>query len=285
VETAVRLAQASESLPTKLGQAGSPASTIDGPRGREGLFVSDLVVDADKLGEAASAKAPASEMNLPKAEALTVRPEVEKVATPASAPITPPKRPLFWSATATSEPEVASVEDGDQSHVPPMLRQLRKCEACGFPVSAGRTLCVECEEKKWRGQLRPQAARSAVGTSPVVPLSKFGTPTSAAAAPGVAKVPSASSATAISAADRTQTAHVQTEVAKIPKDGAAEIKPAAQPVGTASEQIPSAIPTSVPEFVLSAGVTPSQSWLSANKYVILVLLVIAAAAAAVFYLR
>jgi hypothetical protein len=33
------------------------------------------------------------------------------------------------------------------------LRNLRKCEACGFPVSASRVLCVECEEKKWRGQL------------------------------------------------------------------------------------------------------------------------------------
>jgi hypothetical protein len=39
------------------------------------------------------------------------------------------------------------------------------------------------------------------------------------------------------------------------------------------------------EFVLTAGAAPSQSWFSANKYVLIVLLVIAAVGVAVFYLR
>jgi hypothetical protein len=50
-------------------------------------------------------------------------------------------------------PEAERTAEPDQSHVPMGLRNLRKCEACGFPVSASRVLCVECEEKKWRGQL------------------------------------------------------------------------------------------------------------------------------------
>ena len=287
VETAVRLAQASESLPKKLAEAGNGASKIAGPGVREGQFVSDLVVDAAKLGEAVSAKAaPALEPNLPAAEALTVQPAVENVAKLAYEAITPPKKPLFWSATVSSEPEALhSADESDQSHVPPMLRQLRKCEACGFPVSAGRTLCVECEEKKWRGQLRPQAARSVGSSKAATSSSRAGAQASAAAAPSMAKVPSTSSdPTAIGVTNRTQLASAKIEPAKIPNEVAADIKPAAA-VAAASEQTSQTHKGSAPEFVLSAGVVSSQSWLSANKYIVLVLLVIAAAAAAAFYLR
>jgi GAF domain-containing protein len=288
VETAVRLAQASESLPKKLAEAGNAASKIAGPGVREGQFVSDLVVDAAKLGEAAASAeaAPASGPNLPAAEALTVQPAVEKVANPASGSIIPPKKPLFWSATVSSESETLhSADETDQSHVPPMLRQLRKCEACGFPVSAGRTLCVECEEKKWRGQLRPQAARSVGSSASASSSSKTGINASAAAAPSMARMPSISSdPTEIGVANRTQLASDKIEPAKIPNEVTADIKPAAA-VATTSEQTSQTHQASAPEFVLSAGAAPSQSWLSANKYILLVLLVIAAAAAAVFYLR
>ena len=89
----------------------------------------------------------------------------------------PAKKPFLWSAAGVGE-EAQKPAEIDQTHVPPVLRNLRKCEACGFPVSAGRTFCVECEEKKWRGQLRvPQAgsrpnsstAASAVSSSAKVP--------------------------------------------------------------------------------------------------------------------
>jgi hypothetical protein len=114
--------------------------------------------------------------------------------------------------------------------------------------------------------------------------SKTGTHASAAA-PGVARMPSISSdPTAIGVANRTQLASDKIEPAKIPDAVAADIKPTAA-VTTASEQTSQTHQGSAPEFVLSAGVTPSQSWLSANKYIVLVLLAIAAAAAAVFYLR
>ena len=272
VETAVRLAQASESLPKKLTQAGNTAAKIAGPGVQEGQFVSDLIVDAAKLGEAAPAKSATSETSLSAAE-TEAQPVVRTAPSPIASPTVPPKKPLFWSATATSEPEVvAPADEGDQSHVPPMLRQLRKCEACGFPVSAGRTLCVECEEKKWRGQLR--AARS-VGSSAAVPSSsKIGAQASAAAAPGIAKTPALNGTT--SEPDRNTAAREHTEPAKVPAEVTAEIKPAT---------VAAVAPEQVPDFVLSAGVTPSQSWLSSNKYVLLVLLVLSAAAAAVFYLR
>jgi GAF domain len=67
-----------------------------------------------------------------------------------------PKKPLFWSAVMQTSSSAKPTDDGGESIVvPPVLRNLRKCQACGFPVSQGRTLCVECEEKQWRGQRLP----------------------------------------------------------------------------------------------------------------------------------
>jgi hypothetical protein len=89
---------------------------------------------------------------------VTTPPAVEPEATPVavgasvSAAEAQEKKPLFWSA-ATAGADGGKTET-DQSHVPPILRGLKKCEACGFPVSAGRSLCVECEEKRWKGQLK-----------------------------------------------------------------------------------------------------------------------------------
>ena len=80
----------------------------------------------------------------------------------------PAKRPLMWSAAVHPSPDAPKPMEADQSHVPPMLRSLRKCKACGFPVSEGRTLCVECDEKQWRGQPLPAAAAKTPVARPAV---------------------------------------------------------------------------------------------------------------------
>ncbi|MGC1373977.1 MAG: GAF domain-containing protein [Candidatus Sulfotelmatobacter sp.] len=73
---------------------------------------------------------------------------VEKVE---AAPV--PKRSLFWSAAAQARGSEGAPEPAaPQTPVPPVLRNLQKCKACGFPISSSRTLCVECEEKQWRGR-------------------------------------------------------------------------------------------------------------------------------------
>ena len=97
----------------------------------------------------------------------------------------PARRPLMWSAAAQGSPEPAKPVETDQSHVPPMLRNLRKCKACGFPVSEGRTLCVECDEKQWRGQPLPSASGKAKGASPAVDFRQTGS----ADSPGLSIVP------------------------------------------------------------------------------------------------
>jgi len=54
------------------------------------------------------------------------------------------------AAEAAAEPEPTSLEekpeDSDQPQAPPNERgNIGKCEKCGFPVSEGRTLCLDCE--------------------------------------------------------------------------------------------------------------------------------------------
>jgi putative methionine-R-sulfoxide reductase with GAF domain len=54
---------------------------------------------------------------------------------------------------------------------PPELDKIRKCEACGFPVSEGRSLCLDCEAARLSGEsLAPLASSHAPAF-----LSKFET--------------------------------------------------------------------------------------------------------------
>jgi transcriptional regulator with GAF, ATPase, and Fis domain len=76
--------------------------------------------------------------------------EDEKVEPPAP-PEPALKKPLFWSAATHSSENRVSTPDAAPS-VLPVLRNLHKCKACGFPVSEGRVYCVECEDKQWRGR-------------------------------------------------------------------------------------------------------------------------------------
>jgi len=203
------------------------------------------------------------------------------------------KKPLFWSAVPNPAAEGKTEEDGDRSHVPPVLRGLRKCEVCGFPVSASRVLCVECEEKKWRGQLRvPQGSGARqVETPPATAptgrpkearafaaaqaaAASTAVPTRRGSAPAAASSVSAAASTVVkeSSAGTAQPSAVVRD--PLPATHPAPLKPAEKSVRTSTN------------FVLSAGIANSQSWLSANKYVIAaVLLVAAVAVTAVFLLR
>jgi hypothetical protein len=168
VETAVRLARASERLPEALAveavseapvaaaEMAEPIVDVEIPENNpvEALAVGSVQqsVPAEIPPPAPVEKAVTTEA-APVAQVNVATPETE-VAGSADAQV---KKPLFWSA-ATAAGAAGGTAESDQSHVPPVLRGLRKCEACGFPVSAGRSLCVECEEKKWKGQLkRPQS--------------------------------------------------------------------------------------------------------------------------------
>jgi hypothetical protein len=327
VETAVRLAQATESLPERLKmQQASPAvekeadvledqdlagqvledTVLEDPVLEESVLetpvptvrvaiekkAQDSGAQAAKVGAehkvGAELEKPPVEVKVPApspepgqvlAQKAIARqaPTVEKTAAPA------PRKPLFWSAALSPAADAGKTEETDQSHVPPVLRSLRKCDACGFPVSAGRALCVECEEKKWRGQLKvPKAVPArAVASGPAILVAATPKPEARAFAAAAQTVGAAGMAPPSGAS----TASVAISPAiKEPKEGSGPVE--AAPVLASTVVETAATPAaSTGAFVLSAGLEASQSWIARNKYVLGVLLVIGVAAIAVFLLR
>jgi putative methionine-R-sulfoxide reductase with GAF domain len=57
------------------------------------------------------------------------------------------------ASVPAAEPQGTTTLKPDQSEPvrPPELDKIRKCEACGFPVSEGRTLCLDCEAARLSG--------------------------------------------------------------------------------------------------------------------------------------
>jgi len=157
--------------------------------------------------------------------------------------------PRLWSirdAADTAEGEsIPNVAD-----VPVAIRGLRKCEACGFPVSEGRKLCLDCDEKEWRGRSRVRPA----GGDPVKPV------TAQAVAPTV-PVPEIKPDTK---ADPL-TDHELKIVAQGVEDSAARTAAGDAPIFSAAADSP--------------------SWLAANKYVLGAIVVVALAIAAVVFFR
>jgi hypothetical protein len=201
------------------------------------LHTASIVAEAAAASEASS-----SQTSWSQASASQVKGEPELAGEVV------PKKPLFWSAAPTVEGNGS--EEADQSHVPPVLRSLRKCEACGFPVSAGRALCVDCEEKKWRGHLKGPSAGATrpVGVPPATPRSELAASSASPSVGQAVSTPAVSHPAVFKSATGTSTA-------------------------------------ASGDFVLSAGLEPPQSWVSANKYILLTLLVVGVVAVVVFLLR
>jgi len=369
VETAVRLARATENLPQrlKMNEVSAPevvkeaeAARAEGARAEEdqileGEVLGDLVLEepeprvavtAEAAAEAAASRAEAladadnsgaalEALSHPKAdtsgnrevaaaEALQAEATVESTAveragadaptaivaenaaatphvaapqadaTPvAASEAAAPKKKLLWSAQNPAA-DAGKPEEPDQSHVPPVLRSLRKCEACGFPVSAGRVFCVECEEKKWRGHLKVPKVVAALPTAmPPSPVATVA-PRSEGRAFAAAAQSAAVSAPVPSTQPASMVAAHSVAIPALPvvRKESKEVSGQTMAAGPASG-VPARAATVVPatskvqsrEFVLSAGMKPSQSWLSANKYIIAALLLVGAVAAAAFLLR
>jgi hypothetical protein len=247
------------------------------------------VPQATSRAQAAVANpAPASKEVLPlQKDVPKVLPTEVKEEAAAAAPST--AKPLFWSAAmrAQGNPPVSEMA-AEPVTVPPVLRKLPKCGACGFPVSPGRTFCVECEEKQWRGQRLPQrdmensqGSRSDRLEAPAA-LAPSGVPELAASSVSVSVLTSAPVGEMSS-----ESASPAPAVATTEQLSSALI--AAQPLAANTSETPaSAISTaetandSAP--FLSSVVQP-QSWLAANKYVLASLFLVAIVIGAIAWLR
>ena len=317
VETAVRMAQVTEKLPERMVDPEKTESAVGSFDADEEILEVEIPeIPVQPALEAEPAKSlevlknaapvleapPAPEVNavvdatsLPKSEAqeqvqeapapavteqeTEQEPEQAPSMALAARPESPlPKKKLFWSASLDGTESDKASED--QSHVPPVLRGLHKCEACGFPVSAGRVLCVECEEKKWRGQLRKP--RPSIAVKPIVSqvaqpkaeAKAFAAAAPASVVPAVIKVPVAPAAPP-KRVDSTSSSTSQPPAAQALTASSSE---------RAAEE-PLKIPIKPPELVLSAAMEPSQSWLGSHKYIVAVLIAVALVVAVVFFTR
>ncbi|HLV88945.1 MAG TPA: GAF domain-containing protein [Candidatus Sulfotelmatobacter sp.] len=306
VETAVKLARAAEGLErlnTDLPyHASSPVETLKDSE--PVLEVETEEVETEIVGLAqpaaeevhsgtAPAVFPAVAVAVPPVAesagpALAV-PEQAAPAEPAPMPqaaaSNPLTKPLLWSITLDARGESDSADD--QNGVPAAFRNLRKCEACGFPVSTGRTYCVECEEKKWRGQLKPKPKQpnspAPSATSPTLTVPKQSTMsagTAAAAAP--ARSP-----------EVRPEAVAPAPVREVPSSVAPRTPVEAQPVRSAAPlpQPGSAMPPAnvtaspAPELILTAAMGPTESWFSSHKFIVIPILLIAAIVGAFLLIR
>lgn len=317
VETAVRLAQAAVKLPEQLrktetvaAEAPKPVASQETGEDAEDILDREILaqpvpqvaksagVETRVRAESGMAKAvpvpvvppdPAGAIQKeavakPDASSAGAEGSNAAVSAPAQAATVLPAKKLFWSAAASADGETNTEKDAeaDQSHIPPVLRLLRKCEACGFPITAGRVLCVECEEKKWRGQLKRPADQGAGAAKNAAPAFKAEGQT-VAVTRDIAKWSATQNASA------SATAVPKPIASRAVGSGKAEVK--SQAVSDAkgsggvlaAETAVKAEDQAVPTFAFSGGIESSQSWLSANKYVLIVLLVIAAIVAALFF--
>ncbi len=297
VETAVRLAQtaqAGEVMGEFVAEVSDVAPAVEAEAELPALPAEAEAAVPDAPAETTSAKATSAEATSAETigagvsdAAPSVRPlpvEVEPPIPAPPAPIIPTpappaavavKKPLLWSAAtqpATRPPET------DQSHLPPMLRNLRKCQACGFPVSEGRTLCLDCEGKQWSGQVRVPAAASQPAARSAV-----ATATASAAARALVSTPADKPA-----AQPAMSSHpVQPAPQAVETSALSAVPLSMKDEFAATSTLPEAGESSASTLpFLSAGVTSSESWLSANKYVLgAITLVVVILAVIVVWLR
>ena len=299
VETAVKLARAAETLPEQLRTAAPPAEAL----ATEIVDVALPVIEPEVEAVGGPAVEPVLEVETEVAPELQAETAAPAVVEPPQAPEPaaqqdgaesakpePAKKPLLWSAPVDANGETPKPVEADQSHVPPVWRNLRKCEACGFPISAGRVLCVECEEKRWRGQLRvPQAT-----ARPTSSQAKVSAPAprafAAAAQASAAAIPAAASPRTAAA----ETVAIGTTSADAPTGESAkatgpELLPAPAAESPSNPHAPETAETTAqpaaPEVTFTAGLEPSQSWFAAHKYILGALLVVAATVAVIVLLR
>jgi hypothetical protein len=199
------------------------------------------------------------------------------------------KNPLFWSATTPTPTNPGRSDDvGGSIAVPTQLRDLQRCKACGFPVSRGRTLCVECEEKQLRGEQLPQPIAKADASE----LPRQRPPIQEAAV-----IPAAGDARVISAlkgsssADSTSgvASPVLASSASTTKPGLGESAITAPVIDDLADIAPQNgledVPLSDNSTLFLSSAAPSESWLAANKYVLGVLLVVAIVIGLIVWLR
>jgi GAF domain-containing protein len=136
IQTAVEHAEAARRAETELGQAGNTQPVI----------ASGSETRAPEL-------AAGSRSHILKTTSEVLEPETEATAGPATVTVEHDAAPAFavsstvieMPALVTNSHQHPADEDASSPISTIAFGNLRRCEACGFPVSQGRRLCLDCE--------------------------------------------------------------------------------------------------------------------------------------------
>ena len=208
-----------------------------------------------------------------------------------------PRKPLFWSAAMraqgggpANESKQIESESTEPIVVPPVLRKLQKCQACGFPVSQGRAFCVECEERQWRGQrlaqpaIRPEKDQPSplIEVKPDVPR----TPVVPSAASQTPAVETSSGKVAISTPASDSKTPPTTEPPSARSSSDQEpIAPQASSATLPSSDVASHAADPANSGPLFSSALQPESWLASNKYILGALLIVAIVVGAIAWLH
>jgi hypothetical protein len=180
--------------------------------------------------------------------------------------------------------------------VPPVLRNLQKCQACGFPVSQGRTFCVDCEDKQWRGQRIPQPEVSAQNHSVPPPELKAAATVpevqgtfvedSPADQVPVQLLPDSVSRDSASPEINESAPAAELAVRETPQESTpSPVEITAEEASAPAASDPPTEAASTEDSTLFLSPSQSESWFAANKYVLGVLAIVAIVLAAIAWLR
>lgn len=306
VETAVKYAVAAQTVSQIQEQAAAEEILppmdeikIEVEAESDTILATDDLPAAPAVKEASSSPEPTASATPVSKETAPEKPAPEKpepllAQTPAIEPAKPElnsepqpapesKKPLFWSAAVEAPADASPASES--APVPVGLRNLQKCQACGFPVSQGRTYCVECEEKQWRGQRLPQPASQPQPHAPVISRATEPPPQiSSAAVATTPTVPASPRSTKPATPESSASATAPTPMPDKVATPRAPVANASKLPQAVTDPSPHSTGTDRPTLFLTSA-TRSESWFAANKYILAVLLVVAIVIAAFAFLR
>ena len=135
--TALDLAEQRQNFAAAIAPRREPETPVESPAASSAEETSAIPIDIPNASEFAEPAVLPVEPPAVRAEPPVLR--AEPTVFPAGPAVLPPEPSLDLAP----EPEPAL----ESASVPEAMLRVQKCASCGFPISEGRTLCLDCEKK------------------------------------------------------------------------------------------------------------------------------------------
>jgi hypothetical protein len=141
--TALDLAEQRQNSAAAAATRAEPARAVETPTEDGARQVSAISVQAELVTSTlTNLELTKSELTEPELAKLEL--EEPKLVEPA---VLPGEPPMISTSLPVLVPELLPAPVSESISVPEAMLRVQKCATCGFPVSEGRTLCLDCERK------------------------------------------------------------------------------------------------------------------------------------------